>query len=231
MRDAFFSDLKTIDYEKCLALQRAIHGSRIEGLLPDTLLLVEHPHVLTFGRRANQENVLVSESALHEMGVGCVHIERGGDVTYHGPGQILAYPIFAIEKKGIAVLDFVERLEEIMIRILMDYGINGERDQRNRGVWVKGRKIGFVGIAVKKGISFHGLALNVSPDLGYFGIIHSCGLREVGITSMAELLDKPVPMAHIKTRLLFHFKGIFDMDLKQVMPEDLFELVNGNHDS
>ena len=225
MPEPIVSDLKTMDYAACLKLQRAVHGARVNGLIPDTLLLVEHPHVLTFGRRARQENVLVSESVLQKKGVTCIHIERGGDVTYHGPGQILAYPIFALEKRRVGVLDFVEKLESVMIRALSDYGIRGERDDRNRGVWVKGRKIGFVGIAVKKGISLHGLALNVSPDLSFFQMIHSCGLKEVGITSMAELLGKMIPMADIKTRVIFYFQEIFDMNPNQTRPEDLQEMV------
>ena len=225
MPDPLVSDLKTMDYAACLKLQRAVHGAHVNGLIPDTLLLVEHPHVLTFGRRAHPENVLVSQSLLQKKGVTCVHIERGGDVTYHGPGQILAYPIFAIEKKGIGVLDFVEKLEVVMIRVLSDYGIRGERDDRNRGVWVKGRKIGFVGIAVRKKISLHGLALNISPDLGFFQMIHPCGLKEVGITSMAELLGKKIPLAGIKARIIHHFKEIFDMNPDQTTRDDLQEMV------
>ena len=213
MPDPLVSDLKTMDYAACLKLQRAVHGARVKGLIPDTLLLVEHPHVLTFGRRARQENVLVSQSVLQQMGVTCAHVERGGDVTYHGPGQILTYPIFALEKKGIGVLDFVEKLEAVMIRVLKDYGIRGERDDRNRGVWVKGRKIGFVGIAVKKGISLHGLSLNINPDLSFFQMIHSCGLKGVGITSMAELLNETILLDEIKTRILFHFQRIFHVHL------------------
>jgi lipoyl(octanoyl) transferase len=204
-----------------LNLQHAVHGARAEDLLPDTLLLVEHPHVLTFGRRAHEENVLVSESALQQQGVTCVHIERGGDVTYHGPGQQLAYPIFALQKCGIGVLDFVEKLEEVMIHILKDYGITGERSKRNRGVWVENKKIGFVGIAVQKGIAFHGLALNVDPDLKFFQMINPCGLKEVQITSMADLLGKKVSPEKINDRLIFHFEKIFDMTLKQVKPNDL----------
>jgi len=223
MPDPLVSDLKTMDYETCLKLQHKVHGARVQGLLPDTLLLVEHPHVLTFGRRSHEENVLVSESALRQQGITCVHIERGGDVTYHGPGQLVAYPIFALRKNGIGVLDFVERLETVMIRVLKDYGIRGERNERNRGVWVGGKKIGFVGIAVQKGISFHGLALNISPDLGFFQMIHPCGLKEVHITSMADLLEKTVSLAEIKTRVVFHLEKIFDMTLEQVKPNDLRE--------
>jgi lipoyl(octanoyl) transferase len=213
-------DLGTKEYSECLKLQHHIHGARVKGLLPDTLLLVEHPHVLTFGRRANEENVLVSESALQQMGVTCVHIERGGDVTFHGPGQLVSYPIFGLKKKGIAVLDFVERLEEVMIRVLKDCGIEGERDPRNRGVWVGNRKIGFVGIAVKKGVSFHGLALNVNPDFQYFQLIHPCGLKNVQVDSMARLLKEEVPQTRIKDLVVFHFQEIFDITLEPWTDKD-----------
>ncbi len=206
-------DLGTKEYSTCLQLQRDIHSARVKDLLPDTLLLVEHPHVLTFGRRAHEENVLVSESALQQMGITCVHVERGGDVTYHGPGQLIAYPIFALEKNGIAILDFVERLEEVMIRVLKDCGIESERNERNRGVWVGDKKIGFVGIAVQKGISFHGLALNVNPEFSFFQIIHPCGLKNVQVDSIANLLGKEVPLARIKDLVIFHFQEIFDIIL------------------
>ena len=221
MPDPIYSDLKTMDYEACLKLQHAVHGARAEDLLPDTLLLVEHPHVLTFGRRAHEENVLVPASALRQQGVTCVHVERGGDVTYHGPGQLVAYPIFALRKSGIGVLDFVEKLEAIMIQVLKDYGIKGERNKRNRGVWVESKKVGFVGIAVQKGISFHGLALNISPDLKFFQLINPCGLKEVQITSMADILKREVSLSDIKARVVFHFQKIFDMTLDQVKPNDL----------
>ena len=220
MPNPIVSDLKTMDYNKCLKLQRAVHGARAEGLLPDTLLLVEHPHVLTFGRRANRANVLVSEFDLRQRGITCTHIERGGDVTYHGPGQLVAYPIFALRKNGIGVLDFVERLEEVMIRVLKDYHIKGERNERNRGVWVANEKIGFVGIAVKKGISFHGLALNVNPDLKFFQTIHPCGLKGVQVTSVAALLKREVFLSEIKDLAVFHFQKVFDMALDQLKPDD-----------
>jgi len=220
MPNPIVSDLKTMNYETCLKLQHAVHAARVEGLLPDTLLLVEHPHVLTFGRRAHEENVLVSESNLQQQGITCVHIERGGDVTYHGPGQLIAYPIFKLPK-SMGVLDFVEKLEAVMIQVLKDHGIEGERNSRNRGVWVGNRKIGFVGIAVRKEISFHGLALNVSPDLGFFQMIHPCGLKEVQITALADLLKKPVSLNTVKNRVMFHFEKIFNMNLVQMKPADL----------
>ena len=225
MPDPIVSDLKTMDYQVCLRLQHAVHGARAARLLPDTLLLVEHPHVLTFGRRAGAENVLVSESTLQQQGIACVHIERGGDVTYHGPGQLVAYPIFAVSKNGIGVLEFVDRLEEVMIRVLKDCGIAGERNKRNRGAWVENEKIGFVGIAVRKGISFHGLALNVSPDLNFFQFIHPCGLKGVRVTSMAALLEREISMTQMKYLMVRHFQKIFDMILDQMKPDDFWTMM------
>jgi lipoyl(octanoyl) transferase len=226
MPDPIVSDLETFDYETCLKLQHAVHEARVEGLLPDTLLLVEHPHVLTFGRSAHEENVLVSDSALQQQGIPCVHIERGGDVTYHGPGQLIAYPIFRLPK-SIGILDFVEKLEAVMIQVLKEYGIAGERNSRNRGVWVGNRKIGFVGIAVRRGVAFHGLALNVSPDLSFFQMIHPCGLKKVQITSMSDLLEKAVPLNTLKKRLACHFEKTFAITLKQVKRDDLLARLPG----
>ena len=222
MPDPIVSDLERMEYETCLKLQRAVHGARVAGLLPDTLLLVEHPHVLTLGRSAHEENVLVSGSVLQQHGIPCVHIERGGDVTYHGPGQLIAYPIFRLPK-SMGIVDFVEKLEAAMLQVLKEYGIEGERNSRNRGVWVGNRKIGFVGIAVRRGVAFHGLALNVNPDLGFFQMIHPCGLKEVQITSMADLLEKPVSLNTLKSRVIFHFEEIFSMTLKPVGRDELQE--------
>ncbi|MCF8130595.1 MAG: lipoyl(octanoyl) transferase LipB, partial [Deltaproteobacteria bacterium] len=129
-------------------------------------------------------------------------------------------------------VDFVEKLEAVMVQVLKEYGIAGERNSRNRGVWVGNRKIGFVGIAVRRGVSFHGLALNVSPDLSFFQLIHPCGLQEVKITSMADLLEEPVPLNIIKNRLVFHFEKTFEITLKQIKRHDLLAKLPGkNHDN
>ena len=191
----------------------------------DCLLLVEHPHVLTLGRGGKRENILVSETLLHERGIACLSIERGGDVVYHGPGQLVGYPIFALKREGIGIVNFVWRLEEVMIRILKDYGIIGQRNERNRGVWVGKDKVGFVGIAVRSGISLHGFALNVNPDLSFFELIQPCGLKGVKATSMKALLEKEVDYEEVKERAIIHFREVFDISMQRMKMIDLLNQI------
>jgi len=220
---AIVVDLELKEYTSCWEFQHAVHSARIKNLLPDCLILAEHPRVMTFGRAKNRNNLLVSRKVLDHHGIPCVDIERGGDVTYHGPGQLLAYPIFGL-KGGIGVVDFIERLEEIMIRMLDRYGIRGKRDIRNRGVWVDGKKIGFVGIAVKRQISFHGLALNVNLDLSPFQLINPCGLQNVEITSMQNILKTQTPMGPLKELTISLFEEIFDCSMEKRNPKQLMEI-------
>lgn len=221
-------DLGLTEYNFCWKLQQGVHEAKRRNLIPDCLILVEHPQVMTFGRGRNRGNLLVSEQVLANQGIPCVDIERGGDVTYHGPGQLIGYPIFALKGSGISVLDFVERLEQIMIQMLGTYGIHGKRDPRNRGVWVNEKKIGFVGIAVRKGISFHGLALNVNIDLSPFHMINPCGLQNIGITSMKDLLKNPTPMGPLKEQCILLHEEIFDCTTEKKTLEELMEILTQN---
>jgi lipoyl(octanoyl) transferase len=221
MSQAVAVDLARMDYEQCLALQHRVHQARVEGLIPDCLLLVEHPHVLTIGRRGKTANILVPEQLLRTRDIPCVPIERGGDVTYHGPGQLIGYPIFALKGKGKGVSEHVERLEEVMIRILREYGISGERNAKNRGVWVGNAKIGFVGIAVRRGISLHGIALNAAPDLSFFEMIHTCGLKGVEVTSIQRLRGSAVSLEELKARAISRFEEVFDLSLESLRLDDL----------
>ncbi len=209
-------DLGCLAFDECLALQHRVHRARKESLLPDCLLLVEHLHVLTIGKTGKKENLLVPEPLLEERGIPCLAIERGGDIHYHGPGQLTGYPIFALKRGGIGVIDFVERLEEVMIRILSDYGITGGRSETNRGVWVGKDKVGFVGISVRRGISFHGFALNVDPDLSFFKLIHLCGLKGVKATSMSTLLGRRIALEEVKNRAIFYFEEVFDLSMERM---------------
>ncbi len=190
MRKAIVIDLGFQDFRECWTLQHRIHRARKEEILPDCLLLVEHPHVLPLEGEARKKTFSSQKRLLRERGLSCLSIERGGDVVYHGPGQLVGYPIFALKREGIGIVDFVWRLEEVMIQILKDYGIIGQRNERNSGVWVGKDKVGFVGIAVRSGISLHGFALNVNPDLSFFELIQPCGLKGVKATSMKALLEK-----------------------------------------
>jgi lipoate-protein ligase B len=218
---AIVIDLARQDFDECWTLQHRLHRARKEEILPDCLLLVEHPHVLTIGRGGKKENILVSETLLCERGIPCLSIERGGDVIYHGPGQLVGYPIFALKREGIGIIDFVWRLEEVMIQILKDYGIIGQRSERNRGVWVGKDKVGFVGIALRSGISLHGFALNVNPDLSFFELIQPCGLKGVKATSMKALLRKEIDLEEVKKSAVTHFQEIFNISMQRMKMIDL----------
>jgi len=219
-------DLRTINYHEAWNLQRRIHEAKQAGLAADVLLLLEHPHVFTLGKNAKKENILVSETVLREQGIDCVSIERGGDVTYHGPGQLLGYPVFFLEALKLRVVDFVDKLEEVMIRVLTSYGLPAQRSSLNRGVWVKEAKLGFVGIAVQRGITLHGFALNVAPKLSYYDMIHSCGLKGVRIVSLSSLLRRSIPMEEVKKKTIDSFEEVFDLKTEQVPLTDLLAILS-----
>jgi len=208
-------DLGTIAYQEAWNLQHKTQQAKQAGLSADVLLLLEHPHVFTLGKNARKENILVPETVLREQGIDCVAIERGGDVTYHGPGQLLGYPIFFLEALKLRVVDFVDRLEEVMIRVLTSYGLPAQRSSLNRGVWVKEAKLGFVGIAVQRGITLHGFALNVAPKLSYYDMIHSCGLKGVKIVSLSSLLRKSISMEEVKRKTITSFEEVFNLETEQ----------------
>ena len=219
-------DLGTIAYQEAWDLQHRIHEAKQAGLSPDVLLLLEHPHVFTLGKNAKKENLLVSETALREQGINCISIERGGDVTYHGPGQLIGYPIFFLEALKLKVVDFVDRLEEVMIRVLAGYGLPAQRSSLNRGAWVKEAKLGFVGIALRRGITLHGFALNVAPKLSYYNMIYSCGLKGVEIVSLSSLLRRSISLEEVKKKTIDSFESVFDLKAEPVSLTDLLEMVS-----
>lgn len=225
MQRAMTIDLGCLTFEQCWGLQLRVHRARVERLLPDCLLLAEHHHVLTVGRRASKENLLVPEPVLREQGISFFVTERGGDITYHGPGQLMAYPIFALKRRGIGVIEFVRRLEEVMIRILKDFGIESRRSKTNRGVWAGNDKVGFIGISVRKGISFHGFALNVNPELSFFNLIHPCGLKGVKVSSMSSLLGKEIPLEEIRDKAILFFEEVFDLSLERMEMDAFLSIV------
>jgi lipoate-protein ligase B len=164
----------------------------MEGETPDLLLLLEHPHVITLGRRGNRSYLVASSEELEKMKVPIFHVERGGDVTYHGPGQMVGYPILNLKEYGYRLIRYVDQVEEVILRVLNDFGIEGKRDASNRGVWVGREKIASIGVAIKRWVSFHGFALNYDTDLKYFDLIHPCGLEGVKMTSMGEVLGRKI---------------------------------------
>ncbi len=197
-RPADLIDLGRAGYREAHARQLAMVGERQRGERPDALLLVEHPHVITVGRTRG--------ALAHILGAGeveVVEVERGGDVTYHGPGQIVAYPILLLEEGERDLHRFLRNLEEGMIRTLARYGIAADREAGKTGVWIEGRrKIASIGIACRRWVTFHGLALNVGTDLAYFTRIQPCGFDSAVMTSMDRELDRELPLAEVKAALV-----------------------------
>ena len=210
MRVLAVSDLgRDAGYGAVLALQERLHARRVAGEIPDTLLLLEHRPVYTLGRSAEDQHVLYSEEALQQAGIERVVTSRGGDVTYHGPGQLVGYPIIHLADAGLRVLEFVSGLEEALIRAVGTFGVEAGRDARNRGVWVGNDKLAALGIRVARQVTMHGFALNVNTRLEDYRGIVACGLRDAGVTSLCRLLGHPVDMDEVKSLVERSFRAVF----------------------
>ena len=217
----YIIDLGLIDYERAWDIQHQLWSRRVEEELPDVLLFLEHPHVITLGRRGNRSHLIASPEVLEAMKIPLFHVERGGDVTYHGPGQIVVYPILNLKEYGYRLIRYVSQLEEVALSVLKDFGIVGRRDPLNRGVWVEGEKIASVGVAIKRWVSFHGLSLNYETDLKYFELINPCGLEGKKMTSMASILGTEISRKHLVERISFHFMQIFERDWVEKKLEEI----------
>ncbi len=185
-----------IDYKSALQLQLDSHEKRSNGEIGDRFFILEHYPVFTLGYRGGRENLLVSEKFLNEKGISVEKSGRGGNITYHGPGQLVVYPIIDISKIGVK--EYITRLEQIGINIGKAFSVDTSRNDLNRGVWYKNRKIASVGVAVKKGVTLHGLALNVNTDLEPFSWINPCGLPDVTAVGLNEILDREIDMNSVK---------------------------------
>ena len=203
--------LGRIAYGDALALQRSLVEDRRAGRIPDTLLLVEHPHVLTLGVRGDggRSHILASPDTLAARGVEVYETGRGGDITYHGTGQIVGYPILDLKPDRCDVHRYVRDLEEVLIRTAADYGIQAQRVEGLTGVWVGREKLAAIGVRIARWITSHGFALNVTTDLEYFNLIVPCGITDHGVTSLARLLGHTVELADVQDRILDHFANIF----------------------
>lgn len=207
--DAYFLNLPLTPYEEALDLQRAAVTARADGRLSaDLVILVEHPPVFTLGRRGGLDNLTVEKQFLEEKGIQLQPVERGGNITYHGPGQLVVYPVMHIKAARIGVADYVAALETAMVRTAAKWGIDADGDPGNRGTWVRGRKLGSIGITIRRGIAFHGLALNVNNDMQPFGWINPCGLKNCTMTSIAREVGRPVSMQTARERMKQHLADL-----------------------
>lgn len=228
-RPCLLIDLPLTPYAQALDLQHRLVAARSDGRLArDAVLMLEHAPVFTLGRRGGLEDLIVSRERLAQMGVEVVPAERGGLITYHGPGQLVVYPILDLKALGIGVRELVAALEEIMIDTAADFGIVADRDARNRGVWVREKKLGSIGLAVRHGVSFHGLALNVDLDLTPFSWIHPCGLAGVAMTSLAAAGGTGVSMNTARKRLARHFASVLGCPLTVTSLDALKDLETGS---
>jgi lipoate-protein ligase B len=222
MKPLDVSNLGLQPYGSALDLQHQLVTARREGRINDTLLLLQHPPVITLGRRGNEEHILVSREWLDEHQIQVHRVERGGDVTYHGPGQLVGYPIIDLTQHHADVGWYMHSLEEVLIRTLADFGIAARRLPGNIGVWLDDRrKIASLGVRIESWITFHGFALNVQQDVSHFQLIVPCGLADKEVTSMETALGRPVDITTVGERVVDNFCTVFDMKARQTSLEEL----------
>jgi lipoate-protein ligase B len=229
MPKVWLVNLATVPYADALALQHRLVDARKRGALNDTLLLLEHPPTITLGRNAKDENVLVSREYLRQLGIAVFRVERGGDVTYHGPGQLVGYPILDLHNFRMDVGWFVRSMEEMLILALGDFGIRGKRIEKLIGVWVEQSssalpeaKLVQIGARIEQWVTYHGFALNVEPNLAHFDLIVPCGISDKAVSSMSRVLNRPVDPVAVRERVAARFGEVFGVELVE-LPRDEFD--------
>lgn len=211
----YWIDLGYMDYDKSLKVQKALVDRREMGAIPDVLLTVEHPHVYTIGRRGKNEDVPL-------VPIPVFKVDRGGAVTYHGPGQLVAYPIIKLDETNLDIPQFINMLEEVGISLLKDYNVDAGRVEGKAGVWIGGKKIASIGLAVKNWVTYHGIAININVDLKYFQAIQPCGFPPNLMTSLNEIIGKNISMNEAKRKFIQHFANIFSVELIEKPLEILY---------
>ncbi|MFO7789087.1 MAG: lipoyl(octanoyl) transferase LipB [Bacteroidales bacterium] len=227
MMQGNYEDWGNIDFQTAWDKQKQLFDLAIKQRknncdlgFKDTLIVCEHPHVFTLGRNANHKNILIDAEAMHTKNIQCIKIDRGGDITYHGPGQIVGYPIINLKNQGFYIKDYIQNLEEVIIRCLRDYDIEGTRLLNAPGVWLdmknhgKTRKIASVGVRSSRFITMHGFALNVNTDMSYYTHINPCGFDNEAMISMEQVLGEKTDIENVKLNLKNHFSEIFNLELR-----------------
>ncbi len=228
MKTCHILDLGLIDYAEAWALQRRIVAARKADAMEDVLLLCEHPHVITLGRNGKREHLLASERVLRQRGVEFHATDRGGDITYHGPGQIVGYPILNLAEIRRDVVWYVRMLEEAMIRATAEFGIEAGREAGKTGIWARtasgaAEKLAAIGVHISRWVTSHGFAYNVSTDLRYFDLIVPCGISDRKPASLEKLLDRRVERAEAAPRIVRHFGGVFSLEMRETARDEFFE--------
>ena len=197
----YWLDLGLMQYAPAFAIQEQILQARLDGKLAPTIILQENFPILTIGRSGSRDNILSSPEDLEQLGIEVLEVNRGGDVTYHGPGQLIVCPLLYLGDIGLNANQYLHRLEDVLIELLAHYDIHAGKKEGYPGVWREEAKIAGVGIAVKHGYTFHGFSLNINPDLEAFNLINPCGVSRMPVTSVRQVLGQSPPMAQVKTRL------------------------------
>ncbi len=216
-KDLQVLDLGRVSYEKAWKYQKELVENRRRGEIGNSLVFVEHPPVLTLGRSWKRQNILADSPALTEKGVEIYEVERGGDVTYHGPGQVVGYPIVNLADRGRDLHRYLRDLEDVIIQVVGSYGLKAGRKEGLTGVWAGEEKVCAIGVAVRSWVTYHGFALNVNTDLSFFNLIHPCGIQDKGVTSLAKLLGHWVDPEEVKARIAETFAQVFGYSLEEAV--------------
>lgn len=216
-------DLGIKDYEYVWKLQKILHKERVEGKREDLLLLLEHNPVYTIGKDGKEENIIARPSFLKKEKIKVYKVDRGGDVTYHGPGQLVGYPIICLTEKNLTIEEFVRGLEEIFIMFLGDYGISAKRIPKYTGVWVGQEKILAIGVKVAMWTTMHGFAFNINPNLSHFSGIIPCGIYNKGVTSLEKILNPLPSYEEIKEKVIFYFCKVFNFEKVNTSGGDIWK--------
>lgn len=209
-------DLGKTGYDDTRRLQKSMVMLRHEGRIPDCLIFTEHEPTITMGRGTTMENLLVTPEFLNEKGIGLFEVERGGDITFHGPGQTILYPIVDLNLRGRDLHQYLRELEKLVMSTLGDFGLDAGTKPGLTGVWVGDKKLAAIGVAVAHWITYHGLALNVTTDLKYFRLINPCGIIDYSVGSMAELLGRNIGLPQVNDSLARNFATLFDYDMETI---------------
>jgi lipoyl(octanoyl) transferase len=234
MKICYTVDLGLVSYSEAWELQKLVVTARKAGLIEDVLLLCEHPHVITLGRNGKRENLLASEQVLRQKNVEFFASDRGGDITYHGPGQTLGYPILNLGAIRKDVGWYVRMLEEVMIRATAKFGIAAERVAGKTGIWVRSsqhpagmeEKLGAIGVHISRWVTSHGFAYNVATDLRYFDLIVPCGIAGRKAASLEKILERAVTREEVLKALVPSFGGVFGLEMHEMSRAELLELLN-----
>ena len=227
MATALQIDLGLVGYAEALQLQKRVVAARIAGAIEDAVLFCEHPHVITLGRSGNRANLLAGENVLRQRGVEYFETSRGGDITYHGPGQIVGYPILNLNEIKRDVVWYVRTLEEVMIRATTEFGIEAQRETGKTGIWVgkasAAEKLAAIGVHISRWVTSHGFAYNVATDLRFFDLIVPCGIAQRKATSLEKLLARRVNVDEVKPLLANHLAEVFGLQMRVAQREELLQ--------